>query len=356
MYNLNSKKRNNNKKPIYTLLIFIGVFTLFIYFLIKPSLEKKAINEINNCINTEDVKKIFEKYKNDLNQSEDFLQSTRDRIKSFGLNQSNITDVKKWLPSKTDNINIVIVPDLSNRITDAINNADQIKRDTTIISSICETFENRVKTKMNSKDKLLIDITDRKQAGGKISELADTLIYDLSNFKDKINKLYFENHKESFKKGLRKLYDFAYDFELSNPKGGGADYVSYFSSKLKSKIQKSTLDDNYRNVLIILTDGYLDATKPNGDIVSYINIDPNTIIETSLSKYKDLEVYLFEVNRRKKANDFDEIKLKKWWLSWLNSMNVKNSIDTNSEDEIIIKRQDGFTDIKKKIEDILNKN
>jgi len=355
MENLQSKQKKRKKKPLYTLLIFLGVFSLFIYVLIKPSLEATAITEINSCLNIEDVKGIFYKYKTDLIGSEDFCQATRDKLNSFVLKQSEITEIKKWLPSKTDNLNVILVPDLSNRIIDNYNNEEQIKRDSIIIDAICESFEKKIKLKMNTKDKLTIDVTDRKQAGGKVGELADTLKFDLENFKDKSNRLYFESHRNQFKAGVKKLYDEAYAFELRNPKGGGADYVSYFSTILKSKIQKSTLDDNYSNILIILTDGYLEATKPDGTVVSYYNKNISSFSETLNSKFKDLDVFLLEVNRRKTASDLEEKALKKWWFDWLKSMNIKNANDDYSEDEIIFKRVAGFTDVKLKIEEIINR-
>lgn len=356
MENNQMKKRKQNRKPLYILLVFIGVFSLFIYMLVKPSLESTAINELNTCLNTEDVKSVFYKYKTDLIESQDFCQAARDKLNSFNLSQSEIIDIKKWLPSKTNNLNVIIVPDLSNRIIDNENNPDQIKRDSVIINAISESFIKSVKTKMNSNDKLIIDITDRKQAGGKIGELADTIMYDVSNFKDKINKLYFNDKIEQFRSGVNKLYSAAYDFEIKNPKGGGADFVSYFSTNLKSKIQKSTLEDNYRNVLIILTDGYLEATKPNGEIISYIKIKPTDIIETTSSRFKDLEVYLLEFNRRKRANDIEENNIKRWWYEWLKSMNVKSIDDETGEDGVILKRMDGYTDVKKRVEEIFKKN
>ena len=66
MENNQTKKRKQNTKPLYILLLFIAVFGVFIYILIKPSLESTAISEINTCLNTEDVKSIFYKYKTDL--------------------------------------------------------------------------------------------------------------------------------------------------------------------------------------------------------------------------------------------------------------------------------------------------
>ena len=355
MENSQKKKKNQNRKSLYILLVFISVFSSFVYMLVKPSMESTAISEINTCLNTEDVKNVFYKYKTDLIESQDFCQAARNKLNTFNLNQSDIVEIKKWLPSKTNNLNVIIVPDLSNRIIDNENNFEQIKRDSVVINSISESFEKNVRTKMNSNDKLIIDITDRKQAGGKIGVLADTITYDLSGYRNKINKLYFNDKREQFKNGVIKLYQAAYDFEIKNPKGGGADFVSYFSTKLKSKIQKSTLDDNYRNVLIVLTDGYLEATKPNGDIISYIKIKPSDILETSSIRFKDLEVYVVELNRRKNANDIEENNIKRWWYDWLELMSVKNIDNATDIDDIIVKRMDGYTDVKKRIDEILNK-
>ena len=159
MENLKAKSKAKNKKPLLILLVFISVFSLFVYWLLKPSLEATAITEIKSGQNIEDVKGVFSKYKADLSTSDEFCQATRDQLNSFGLKQSEINEIKKWLPSKTDNLNVIIVPGLSNRITDDYNNPDQIKRDSVIIDAICESFEKKVKLKMNSKDKLTMMIS-----------------------------------------------------------------------------------------------------------------------------------------------------------------------------------------------------
>jgi hypothetical protein len=349
----NSLGNKKNNKTLIALSIFIGVFVLFVFILTKPSLEAKAIRQIEDCLNVPEVQAVFSIYKADLFKSEEFLQATRDKLNKFQLKQNDITDIKKWLPAKTNNLNIIIVPDLSNRIIDDINNPDQIKRDSVIISSICYSFEEKVKLKMNSKDRLVVDVTDRKQAGGQLGNLADSIMFDLSTFNNKSNRLYFDNKRASFKVGISKLYDMAYNFEVKNPAGGGADYVSYFASKLSNKLKKSTLDDDYQNILIILTDGYLEATKPDGSIIAYLKQTPATITETSFTKYSDLEVYLLDVNRRKIASDLEEFELKKWWFEWLKTMDIKNTKYDNPVDNIITKRTDGLIDVTNKIKEIL---
>ena len=363
MINSQSKQKKRSKKPLYILLVFISVFSIFIYVLLKPSLEATAINEINSCRNIEDVKSKFDKYKEDLITSEDFCQATRDILNSFSLKQQDIIEIKKWLPSKTDNLNIIIVPDLSNRIIDPINNPEQVKRDSVIIDAICQSFEKKVKLKMNSKDRLIIDVTDRNQAGGKIGELADSLKLSLDEIKDRSNRLYFDSHINQFKTSVKKLYDEAFNFEIKHPTGGGADYVSYFSTNLKQKIQKSTLDDNYNNILIILTDGYLEATKPNGKVINYLPNDlcksysdrnQHLIDETINTKFKNLNVFVLEVNRKKGSSDCDEKGLQKWWANWLKSMNIKNITDDTLDDEIIIKRTNGYNDVIRKVDEIIN--
>ena len=66
-------------------------------------------------------------------------------------------------------------------------------------------------------------------------------------------------------------------------------------------------------------------------------------------------MYLLEFNRRKKANDIEENNIKRWWYEWLKSMNVKSIDDETGEDGVILKRMDGFTDVKKRVDEILNK-
>src|SRR5438552_826086 len=115
-----------NKKVLLYLLSFIIIFVVFILILIRPSTQSKAIKEIGTCSNIQDVKAIWYKYRAELIDDEDYKQAVRDRLKTFGLKQNEIQEIKQWLPPKTQNLNLIIVPDLSLRIKDSVNNPAQI--------------------------------------------------------------------------------------------------------------------------------------------------------------------------------------------------------------------------------------
>jgi hypothetical protein len=342
-----------NKKALIYLLAFVAIFALFIFILLRPSTQSKAIKEINTCANTEDVKATWYKYRLDLADDNDFCQVVRDKLTSFNLKQTEITEIKKWLPSKTKNLNVIVVPDLSLRIKDYSNNPDQIKNDTALLNKIWSSFKDNVRLKMNTKDRLLIDVADPSQAQEQFKSLADNLLFDLSDHKNKTNRLYFTNDIQAkFSTNISRLYD------LASQQTSGANYVYYFSEKLPTRIKKSTLDDDYRNILLILTDGYLEIGKG-------ISISPTPAMlkqycssgvlnyslptQTIDAAYPNLEAYIFEVNERQNGKGCDFRGLKKWWTEWFKSMNV-----SNVNEDFFFRRQDAISLTQKQIETIFS--
>lgn len=353
METIKKPQKKKNRKPLYILLCTLIAFSIFIYFLVKPSMESNASQEINSCLNTEDVKATWYKYKIDLSESEDFCQAARDKLSSFNLKQSEIVEVKKWLPSKSENLNLILVPDLSLRITDQKNNPDQVQNDTTILSAAWKAFEKKVMLKLNSKDKLTVDVADPSQAQDQFRTIADNLVFDLSEHKNKSNRFYFANIQDKFQKNINRLYD------IATKKTTGANYVYYFSEILPKRIKKSTLDDNYKNILVIITDGYLEitgkpSTSPNTAILrQYCNTRNSSSFsypnETADLTFPELDVYLLEVNEKQSGKGCDFQGLKKWWTEWLKLMNIHNI-----ENDIIIKRDYSISTATKEIEQIIN--
>ncbi len=342
-------------KPWVYLLGLIIFFLLFFYILLRPSVESKAIKEIETCLNVEDVKVVWYKYYPDLREDDDYLKAVRDKLNSFNLKQDEILDVKKWLPASTSNLNIIIVPDLSNRINDEKNNPAQIKNDTALLNTVWTLFENNVKHKMNTKDRLIVDIADPYQGQGQFKSIADNLVFDLSDFKNKRNQFYFKSVRGKFESNLNQLYD------LAKEKTTGANYVYYFSDKLPSRIKNSTLEDDYRNILILITDGYLEVTTSDGHATS---VSPATNVlkeycstgnsaafkfpmQTNDLTYPNVEIYMFEVNERQNGIGCDFRGLKKWWTEWFKTMNVKNV-----NEEFIFRRQDAINLSKKQLQSI----
>src|SRR4051794_33398806 len=110
-----------NKKVLIYLGCIILIFVFFFYLLLRPSIETKAIREIETCATTDVAKSVWYKYRSDLADDEDFCQVLRDKLTFFNLKSAEISEIKKSLPPKTENLNVIIVPDLSKRIRDEEN-------------------------------------------------------------------------------------------------------------------------------------------------------------------------------------------------------------------------------------------
>lgn len=344
-------------KPLFYLAGTIFIFAIFIYLLLKPSTQSKAIKEIETCLNSDDVKSVWDKYRLELSGDEDYHQTVRNKLQTFNLSQKELPDIKKWLPPRTQNLNIILVPDLSGRIKDEKNNPEQVKNDTALLNTIWGIFEKNVRLKINSKDRLVVDIADPRQGQGQFKTIADELVFDLSECKGKSNRLYFNAVEGKFGEHIAQLYD------LAIPHPTGANYVYFFSDKLPSLLKKSTLDDDYRNIVILLTDGYLEITKedkiisvtpPTPNLKAYCKSLNNSSfiypVQTIDMAFPDIEVYLFEVNERQRGEGCDFRGLKKWWSDWFKSMKV-----INADEEFIFRRQEAINLTKNELQTIFDR-
>lgn len=345
-----NKPKNKNRKPFYILLGFFLIFIVFIYGLIKPSTGSEAINEIHNSLNKTEVRSVWDKYKTDLSKDEEFVFEVRNKLSSFNLSENEVDECREWLPKPPTNLNVIIVPDLSTRIVDTLNNPGQINNDILLINHIWKSFETAVRLKMNSKDRLIVDVTDVSQAQGQFRTVANNLIFDLSDHKNKSNRLYFKEIGNRFSSSISHIYS------LAKSQPHGADYWFYFNQNLQRNIKKSTLFDDYRNVLIIITDGYLEAQNKlktgvafytggyNQRVQAFSKLKNGSSLDEAITPYispildcsqhfPDLEVLILEVNPRKRKSieephdpgtprDLDI--LKKLWSDWLTRLEIKN--------------------------------
>jgi hypothetical protein len=347
-YKKNHKKRNN--KLLYTLSGFLLVFGVFIYILLKPSVESLAIDDLHNANTVEEVRSLWEKNKGELADDQEYVDQVRTRLSSFHLSAQQTGACLKWLPKPPQSLNLIIVPDLSGRINDGTNNPGQIQNDTALLNEVWRSFEAATRLKMNSSDRLLVDVTGGNQAQGQFRSIANDLFFDLSDFKDKSYKLYFTKTGSRFQNNIAELYRLA----QNNPQG--ADYWSYFNHDLKRNIRTSTLFTDYRNLLIILTDGYLEAQtkqatgtalytgtyQQRADVFNKLKagytvsdaVSTITPIMDCSDHFENLEVLILEVNARRHKSpqepndpgtprDFDI--LRKLWTDWLSKLEVKNA-------------------------------
>lgn len=329
-----------DKKPLYVLAGFIVFFILFVYLITRPSLQSKAIGELESSYNIEDVKSVWLKYKSDLHKDEEFVYETRKKLDGFKLSDTELQECIKWLPPAPISINLIVVPDLSRRINEL---KGQVQNDKIILNAIWDAFENKIKLKQDSKDRLIIDVTDIDQARGQFENIANDLQFDLSTHKDKSNRLYFtKDKKELFASNISKMYSSAIQKPL------GADYRFYLRRYLNGKLKKETLFDKHINKLIFITDGYLEAEdKPvdtkidgyqkqlyqavlTGNILDVINRN-NLNIPAEAIDLSNAEVLVCEVNERKSGKGFDFEILKAYWEDWFKRMGVKKPIVLNKE-------------------------
>jgi hypothetical protein len=370
---LRKKHKKKDKKPLYLLLGFLLFFVIFIYALTRPSLQSKAIEQIQICNNVNDVKSLYEHYKFDLLETDEngnkivaleFQDAVRNKLNSFKLDEEELEKCLEWIPPSKTSLNIIIIPDLSRRITDTIENPKQIENDLVVLNTIWNSFVENSKLKQDTKDKLIVDVTDIDQAKGQFSSIANQLQFDLSTHIGKSNRLYFtEDKNKQFNDAVVALY------QSGKEKPLGADYIFYFRRYLVDRLKKPTLYDNYINKVIIITDGYLELEKKqdygcgsrsiyteiNTELYSSINIGniKNTITSLSLNipkldnidlKYTDILVC--EVNERKigKTKDFEILKT--YWEDWFERMNANPSkikfIQREQANDITKKRIDEF--------------
>jgi hypothetical protein len=345
----NHKKKSSNKS-FYTLSGFLLVFGAFIYVLLKPSTESIATDELLITTNAEEVHSSWDKNKTALADDQEYVDQVRTRLSSFHLSAQQTDACLKWLPKAPQSLNLIIVPDLSGRINDTTNNPGQIQNDTALLNEVWHSFESVTRLKMNSGDRLVVDVTGGNQARGQFRSIANDLVFDLSGFKDRSNKLYFTKTGSRFQNNIAELYRMA----QKDPQG--ADYWSYFNHDLKRNIRPSTLFTDYRNILIILTDGYLEAQtkqatgtalytgtyQQRADVFTKLKdgftvadaVSTITPIMDCSDHFGNLEVLILEVNARRHKSpqepndpgtprDFDI--LKKLWMDWLNKLEIKNA-------------------------------
>ncbi|MCG9792560.1 hypothetical protein [Flavobacterium algicola] len=330
------KKKKKDNKPLYILAGALLFFCLFIYVISIPSNLSKALKELKVSYSKKDIEMVWYKYKADLFDNDEFLFEVRTKLSDLKLTEVEVDECRSWLPPPPTSLNLIVIPDLSRRIIDSTNNPNQIKSDSIVLQTIWQSFVNYSKLKQNTKDKLIIDITDIDQAKGQFGKVANELQFDLSSHTGKSNILYFTKDKdEQFRASIKQLYNLAKEKPL------GADYRFYFRRYLKNHLKKSTLFDNFTNKIIIITDGYLEAenkiadTKIKGfEKYLYPAVSNNNILEVinkrglSIPKVDiDLsktEILICEVNERKIGKGYDFDILKTYWEDWLSEVNKKN--------------------------------
>ncbi|CAM1341110.1 hypothetical protein [Tenacibaculum aestuarii] len=253
-----------------------------------------------------------------------------------------VAEVSKEISSTSkkkskENLNISIVLDLSDRINPKKYpepSMEFYQRDLGYIKSVAKTFENHIRgkriNKINDKIQLFVEPAPSD------SELNDKIATLKTQF-DKTSVT-----KEEILKTAKKYTEICnniYETAITDDKYVGSDIRGFF----KNKIQDYCVEEGYKNVVVVLTDGYVyhkDNLIREQNRTSYLV--PKTIRNFKLNKgnwkeefqskdygflplhknLENVEVLVLGVNPSK-MNPYEEDVIKEYWKKWLTEMNVK---------------------------------
>ncbi len=237
-----------------------------------------------------------------------------------------------------EQLNISILIDLSDRIK------ENKYKDQELIRSVAEFFKQHIEQKnlFFIHDQIKVIFYPEPQ-NNKINTIAESLNIKLDPSNKEEIKNTWENITTNFSKQISALYDYA-EAEGEKSNYPGSDIWRFFADKAHDYCIESNKE--YRNILIIITDGYLyhkDSQNREKNRTTYLTgpflekegFRDNPSWEQKfeeenfgfISKRNDLnnlEVLVLEVNPSQVHLDDDQI-IKKYWSEWFEEMNVKKS-------------------------------
>lgn len=240
---------------------------------------------------------------------------------SEGVSQGNTNDASIEVVQNKP-LNLTIFIDLSDRIESNTNNVSSVTKDLEIFKHLTARFKNKAVSEkiVPCKDKMEVFFYPAP-ADSNIIQLSNALEIDFAKTDIKNKKLLLSTFEETWNNALSRIYTQSKEDKKYN----GADIYGFFGKKINSQC----ISPNYRNVLIILSDGYPYYDK---SAVSYGNnefsyVTPKSLREHPNAKLKslsvdlsDLEILLLEVDE---GNKGDFYKLQTIWTDWLKGMNAK---------------------------------
>jgi hypothetical protein len=239
--------------------------------------------------------------------------------------------------NNSENLNISVLLDLSDRI-DTLkypNKAMQYyRRDVGYLKSVANAFSFKTSYKKSRKlnDKIQI-FFDPEPSNSQINSLSNSLKIKIN--RNNGTKEFIDNVPIIYGDKSLKIYKLA----LKDHNFIGSDIWGFF----KNKATDYCLEDKARNILVLLTDGYIyhkDNKRNEKNLSSYLT--PQTIRTNQLtnSNWKakmekdnfgfipidadlsNLEILVLGINPSKK-NQYDDEVIKKYWKDWFSKMGVK---------------------------------
>ncbi|WP_343660680.1 hypothetical protein [Chryseobacterium sp.] len=246
-------------------------------------------------------------------------------------------------PPKADsnNINVSILIDLSDRIDPTVHpnpTMEYYQRDMEYIKAIEKGFLNHIKSKrIITYDDQMQVFFNPEPSDPKMNELTKELKV---SFNKDTQKSYFNSVDKKYSELPSSIYQSA----IKDGKYIGSDIWEFF----KNKVKDYCIKDDRRNILFILTDGYMyhentrfDEKKENSYKTSYLTtklIKANNLTTSGFKEtiekngygfvkanedLKNLEVIVLGINPEK-GNPFEEAVIKEYWENWFKEMKIKN--------------------------------
>lgn len=268
---------------------------------------------------------------------------------------------KNQLDIITEHYNITVSVDLSNRLNQKL--YPKAVSDTEIVHMVAENMFPKIlnhRRTMNQLDLFTIGFINKKQINA-YNVNTERMSIDFSKFKTQSQRIdyirnSYQNEKKIFIKEFNKLYDNAVQ------KPYGSDIWTYFQQGIDDFVVKKEvnstktgnriLTNKYRNILILLTDGYIETIFNNkeydltaGEIVefrkkylqsgeksleSFLQKNPDFKIRPVTNPLlEDLEILVLELYDRTDTNAGASVHptdleiMKVIWTDWLKCSKVK---------------------------------
>lgn len=231
---------------------------------------------------------------------------------------------KETKKETTKPLNISIYLDLSDRIIKDMT-PNQIYRDTAIINFLVDYFREQTlgPAILKSENKMKVFFYPAP-SDAEISTLAQGLSVDVGSKEGVEKRKALDEMKSVFQKNLAHIYEET----VRQQKWVGCDIWGFFSDK---KVDDLCVRDGARNIIIILTDGYIYAENhkiKDGKSYSYISsktlaVDGSSLIDKRNGelKGKGIEVLVLEITDKPDQRD----KMKKVLKDWFSAMGIEKS-------------------------------
>jgi hypothetical protein len=237
-----------------------------------------------------------------------------------------------------ENYNISILLDLSDRISLKKNpnpTMQYYQRDLGYIKSVSEAFTQHLKTKRIRQidDKMQL-FFNPEPLDPEINSISENLKIAIN--KNNVSKDFLNSINENYASKTSKIYNSA----IKDDNFIGSDIWNFFDTKVKDQC----VEDNYRNILIVLTDGYIfheNTVITQSNRTSYIT--PELIRKNGLNMQNwnkkfdeqdfgfikvdedlsNLEVLVLGIHPDNK-NPYEEKVIKAYWTKWFTEMKIKH--------------------------------